>query len=82
MGDGTDEEDMDDVNIDNKRERHWRVVFEDNEGGVDDKKVLLHAKRWDLYVNEKEQIVKGKYLVEVVSHEKKKVLGKWSTVMS
>ena len=52
---------MDDVNIDDKRDRHWRNIFEDNEGGVDDKKSLLHAKRWDLYVNEKGDIVKGGY---------------------
>ena len=51
---------MDNVNIDNKRERHWRIFFEDNDGGVDDKKTLLYAKMWDLYVNEKEQLVKGK----------------------
>ena len=38
-----DEEEMDDVNIDDEREHHWRMVFEDNEGGVDDKKALLHA---------------------------------------
>ena len=48
-----DEEEMDDVNIDDEREHHWRNVFENNELGVDDKKALLHAKRWDLYVNEK-----------------------------
>ena len=29
---------MDDVNIDNEREHHWRIVFEENGGGVDDKK--------------------------------------------
>ena len=57
----TDEEDMYDVNIDDKRERHWRNVFEENEGGVDDKKALIHAKRWDLHVNDREQLVKGKY---------------------
>ena len=39
---------MDDVNKDDKRERHLRNVLEDNEGGVDDKKSLLHAKRWNL----------------------------------
>ena len=42
---------MEDVNLDDERERHWRMVFKDNEGGVDDKKALLHTKRWDLYVN-------------------------------
>ena len=42
---------------------------------MDDKKALLHTKRWDLYVNENEQLVKGKYSVEVFGHGKKKVLG-------
>ena len=36
--DDPDEEDMDDVNRDNGRERHWRMVSEENDGGVDDKK--------------------------------------------
>ena len=39
-----------------------------------DEKALLHAKRWDLYLNEKEKVVKGKYLVVVVGHCKKNVL--------
>ena len=30
-------------------------MFEDNYAGVDDEKALLHAKRWDIYVNEKEK---------------------------
>ena len=41
---------------------------------MDDKKALLHAKIWDLYVNKREQLAKGKYSVEVVGHDKKKVL--------
>ena len=49
--DDPDEEDMDDVNLDDEREHHWRMVFEDNDGGVDYTKTLLHAKRWDAYVN-------------------------------
>ena len=53
-------------------------MFEYNNGGVDDAKALLHAKRWYLYVNEKEQIVKCGYLVEVVGHDKKKVI--WEVV--
>ena len=51
--DDPDEEDMDNANLDDKMERHWRMVFEENDGGVDDVKALLHAKRWDLYLNEK-----------------------------
>ena len=74
MDNDPDEEEMDDVNIDEERERHWINVFEDNEGGVDDNNAFLHAKRWVLYVNKKVQLLKGKYLVEVVGHDKKMVL--------
>ena len=38
MEDDPDEEEMNDVNLDNKRERHWRMVFKDNDGGVDNAK--------------------------------------------
>ena len=44
---------MEDVNLDNERERHWRMVFEENDGRVDDNKALLNTKRWDVYVNKK-----------------------------
>ena len=44
---------MDSVNLDDKRKRHWRMVFEENDVGVEDAKALLNAKRWDFYVNEK-----------------------------
>ena len=74
MEDDTDEEEMEDANLDDDRERHWRMVFEDNDGGVDDKNALLHAKGWDLYVNEREKLVKGGYLVEFVGHDKRKVI--------
>ena len=50
------------------------VVIEDNDGGADDKKALLHAERWDVYVNEKENIIKGGYFVEVVGSDWKKVI--------
>ena len=61
MEDDPDEEDTDDVNLDDERERHWRMVFEENDGGVDDKKALLHSKRWNAYANEKGDIIKGGY---------------------
>ena len=48
-----DEEEMDDVNSDNEMERRWRMVFGDNDRGVDDARALLRAKRGDIYVNEK-----------------------------
>ena len=72
-----DEEEMDGVNTNNESERHWRNVSKDNEGCVDEK-ALLHAKCWDLYLNEKVSLVKGKYLVEIVGHDKKRVL--WEVV--
>ena len=53
MQDNPDEEDMDDDNIDNDRERHWRMVFEDNDGGMGDKESFFHAKSSNVYVNEK-----------------------------
>ena len=49
-------------------------MFEDNGGGVDDAKVLQHDKRWYLYVNEKENIFKGGYLMEVFGHDGRKIL--------
>ena len=52
MEDDTDEEEMGDLKFGDERERHWRMVFHDNDGEVDDKTTLLHAKRWDVYVNE------------------------------
>ena len=48
-----DEEEVEDAKIDDERERHWRMVFEDTEGGVHDKKVILSAKRWDIYMKNK-----------------------------
>ena len=53
MEDDPEEEDIEDVKLDNKREHHWRMFFEDNNGGVDNKKALPHVKRWYVYVNEK-----------------------------
>ena len=78
MEDYPDEEEIYYVNFYNERERHWRIVFEDNDGGVDNKKALLHDHRWDVYVNEKENIIKGGYSVEVGVHEGEKVL--WELV--
>ena len=50
--DDLDKEDMEDFKLDNERGRHCRMVFEDKYGGVDNKKSLLHDKRWNVYVNE------------------------------
>ena len=68
---------MEDVKLDDKRERHWRMVFEDNDGGVDNQKAILHAKRWDIYMNEKEASIKGGYSVEVPGYYRKMLFGGW-----
>ena len=47
-----DEEEIKDVVLDDYRERHWRMVFEENNGGVDGTKALLHANRWYVYNSE------------------------------
>ena len=74
----TDEEEMDDLNLDDQRERHWGMVSTDNDGGVDNAKALLHAKRWYIYVNKKEKLVQGGYFVEVFGHDKNKFI--WEVV--
>ena len=38
MEDDIEKENMDNGNLDDERELHWRMVFEDNDGGVDDAK--------------------------------------------
>ena len=53
MEDDPNEEEMEYMNLDDERERHRRVVSEENDGGVDGKKALLYANRWDFYVDEK-----------------------------
>ena len=67
---------MENVNLDDERERHWRMVFKDNYGGVVDKNTFIHAKKWDFYVNKKENLIKGGYWVEFVGHIRKKVIWK------
>ena len=69
---------MDDVSLDDVRERHWRMVSEDNDGGVDGSKALLRANRWDVYVNGKESLVEGGYSVDVFGHYRKNDL--WGVV--
>ena len=59
-----DEEETEYENLDDARKRHWGVVFEDNYVGVDDKKIFLHDKRWDVCMNEKEALIKDGYSVE------------------
>ena len=54
------------------------MVFEDNNGGVDSIKALLHYKKWDVYNSEKEELVKGGYLVEIYDKDGKKVI--WEVV--
>ena len=78
MENDPDDEEMNDVNINDYRERHWRMVLEDNDGGVYNAKALLHSKRWYVSVNENEKLFKGGYLVEVGGHDRKKVI--WEVV--
>ena len=41
-----------------ERERHCRMVFEGNYGGVEDRKAILHARMWDVYMNEKKCLLR------------------------
>ena len=48
-----DEEEIQDVMFYDKRERQQMMVFKENYGGVGKEKMILHAKRWDVYINKK-----------------------------
>ena len=39
---------MEELRLENKREHHCRIVLEDYKRGVEDEKVILHDKRWDV----------------------------------
>ena len=78
MEDDPDKEEMEYAKLDDEREHQWRMVFEENYGGVDDWRELLHAQRWDVYVNEKEKLIKGEYSVEIDISDRKKVI--WEVV--
>ena len=54
------------------------MVFEDNNGGVDGTKAFLHAKKWYICNLEKEELVKGEYLVEVFERYGKELI--WEVV--
>ena len=36
------------MSVENERKLHPRMVFKENKEGIDDDKVLLHDKIWDL----------------------------------
>ena len=44
---------MEGVRLDDEREHHRRMVSEDNGGGVDGEKAIIHDKRWDVYMKNK-----------------------------
>ena len=53
MESNPDTEDIEDVPLEDERERHLRMVLNDNEKGINDEKALIHAKRWDVYYSDK-----------------------------
>ena len=57
-----DEEDMEYVRLEDKGERHWGI-FQDNDGEMDNEKSIIHAKRWDVYTNNKKVLIKVGYTV-------------------
>ena len=64
--------------LDDDRECHWRMFFEDNNVRMEGKKALHHAKRWDVYNLEKEKLIKDGYSIEVTDKDRKKVI--WEVV--
>ena len=47
------------MKLDDERECHWGMGFEEKCGGVDDQKVIINDKRWDVKMNNKEALVKA-----------------------
>ena len=41
------------MKLDYERERHRRMVFEENDGGVNDQKATINTKGLDVYMNKK-----------------------------
>ena len=54
--------------------------FEDTNEGVDGTKSLLYAKKWDVYILEKELFLKVGNLVEVDNKDGKKAI--WRSLMN
>ena len=54
---------MDETTVDYERERHWKMVFDKNEIGGYYKKYLPYSKRRDVFMIEKQSLIKGGYYV-------------------
>ena len=65
---------MEDMRLNNKIYHHWRVVFEDNYGGLGNQKAIIHAKRWDIYLNKKEALIRGGDSMVVSGSDGKEVI--------
>ena len=74
VGPDPDEEVMEDVRLDEKIKRQWRMIFEGNDGGLDNQEAIIHSKRWDVYMNEKNALIRGGYSVEVSGYDGNKVI--------
>ena len=66
------------MKLDDEREHQWRMVFKENDGGVNYKKALIHAKRGDVYMNQKENLITDGYSVGFFSSNWKKFI--WEVV--
>ena len=74
MGTYPNEQDMEYVKLDDERECHWGMGFEENYVGVYDQKVILHTNRCYVYMNKKEVLIKGGCFVKVSGSNRKKVI--------
>ena len=60
------------------KERFAGGFFNDNNGGVDDDKSIINAKRWNVDMKDKQSLIKVGYSVEVSNIDEKKVL--WEVI--
>ena len=52
------------------------MVFKEDKGGVNDEKLIINAKRWDLYMSKRQYLFKDGYSVRVSGSDGVKVLWK------
>ena len=51
------------------------MVLKDNKGEVYDDKLIIHANKWDFYINNKQSLIKGWCCVEVSGFCEKNFFG-------
>ena len=69
-----DREETEDVRLDNKRERHWRMVLRKMMEGWKIREAIIHAKMWYVYMKGRKTLIRDGYYVEVSGSDGKNII--------